>query len=222
MSFLNKVGLLIQGAANDAIDKPLTETTIGYRENIRVLEAAMASMEHNAVLAAAQLPGIERDIKEAQTAIESKTAWIQRILAGPTPDGARSLGAEVVALKSHLADLQASLTAQQEASRNMDEALNTVKRTHTERLLKLREMERLERDTKSKAQIVSATPPPDMLNGLDSSAIEHKLRAKNDEANEAFNRSVGAYRQPESAETASAVDDLLASLKPTAPEPVTK
>lgn len=221
-SFLNKLRVVTLGAVHDLLDKQIdANSPSALRQYIRDLEDALASMRSNATTQAGQVVTLERELRETKSLVETKTATIKRIFAGNDPNKetlARGVGVEVTTLNKRVADLETSLDTQRETSKALDLAVAKVDAKHTQMVGRLHDLERLDRDTKAKEQSANALKAAGSILGsvgeVSVDDIERKMRARNDVANVGLDRAMGGLHVEEDADTAGAVDDLLASLRP--------
>jgi phage shock protein A len=226
-TFLSKLRVVTLGAVHDLLDKAIDlNSPSALRQYVRDLEGALASMQNNAATQAGECTTLDRELREAKAAIDTKTATIKKIYAGDGPNKevvARGLGTEVVNLQKRVTDLTAQLATQQQTSKTLDEAVAKVEARHREMVGRIHDLERLDRDSKAKEQSAHSLQAAGAILGSGSDIsvddIEQKMRARNDVASAKLDRALGGLHVEEDPGTASAVDDLLASLKP---EPVSK
>lgn len=218
--FLSKVRVLTLGTAHDLLDKAIdmNSPTI-LRQYVRDLEDAQGRMQDEAAMQAGAVRTAKREIDTMGGMVEKKKAKIVELNnAGKTAE-ARALAGEVVILQKSLVQREVDLTNLTTSSAQMDLAVQKLINRHTEMLAHLRELERLDRDTKGKEMTSKALESAGKLmsTGADISVdnIEDNMRRKNDVASEKFDRAMGSVNVEEDESTKDEVDALMESLKPT-------
>lgn len=218
-SFLNKLRVVTLGAAHDLLDKQIDlNSPSALRQYTRDLEDALDKMRNEAAVQAGQVRTMIREQGDLEHRIESSKIATTNLLKQGNKDGARVKAAEVVHMTAQLGSTVNALEAQKIASQNTDAAVAQLEAKHTDMVGRVRELERLDRDTKIKEQSAAAMQSASSLvqGGADISVddIESKMRARNDVASEKFDRAIGSVKVEEDPNTSAQVDDLLNSLQP--------
>lgn len=215
--FLQKVRALTLGTAHDLLDKAIDMNSPSMlRQYVRDLEDALDKMKNEAAIQAGSVRTMDRELGDAQATLTTKTTQIKGALAVNKQDAARVLGSSVVILQNRIVQMTADLAAQRKSSADTDTAVGALEQKHSEMLDRLRQLERLDQDTKIKERSSSAMEAAGKLisGGSDMSVdnIEDSMRRRNDVAQAKFDRSIGSVHVEEDPEHTQQVDDLLASL----------
>jgi phage shock protein A len=224
-TFIQKLRVVTLGTVHDLLDKAVdTNSPSALRQHVRDLEAALDRMRNDAAIQAGQLRTMEREDGDLQSRVATEKAVIQKLLAandGVKEELARLKATHIVQLEGQLARLSAQIETQRANSQAIDQAVLKLESKHSEVLFRLRELERLDRDTKAREQAAdSLRLAQAVLNtgNVDSSVddIEGRMLARNDVAREKFDRAVTSMQNSVPAESSSsaAVDELLDSLRP--------
>jgi phage shock protein A len=217
---LQKIRTLTLGATNDLLDKSIDmNSPTMLRQYVRDLEDGLNKLETEAAAQAGAVRTTQRESDDLQHQIDTSTESIKKLLAGDDKAQAiaRTKAQTVVLLKQQLVQKQATLASQKDASTKMDAGLEQLRAKHQAMVTRVRELESMDRETKGKEQAASALNAAGRLieGGADISVddLQSKMRARNDVANEKFERAMGRVTPQADPETDSQVDDFLASLK---------
>lgn len=220
MTFLNKVRALTLGTAHDLLDKAIDENSpTVLRQYVRDLEEAISKMQGEAAVQAAQVVTLQRqqgDAKSDIASLNSKAEALMRSAAPGHEELAKAALAKVVSLQKTASDLTEQIVNQQKASNDLDMTVAALLGKHDTSVARLRDLERLDRDTKAKESAASAlSQAGTLVNGgnVNVDDIESKMRARNDIAGEKFRRSMGDIHADSDPETEEAVNDLFNKLK---------
>lgn len=220
-SFLQKLRVVTLGSVHDLLDKTIDmNSPSALRQYTRDLEDALDRMKNEAAIQAGTVRTMEREHGDLEHQIEVKKAAITKLLSASKDNmPARLRATEVVTLQSRLTALGATLMAQRLTSTNLDAATAKLEAKHADVVARVRELERIDRDSKAKESAASAMTQAGKLiaSGSEISIddIETKMRARNDVASEKFDRAMKNTDIPnEDADKAQAVDSLLDELRP--------
>lgn len=220
-SFMHKLRTATLGTVNDLLDKAIDLNSPSFmRQYVRDLEDALDQMTNQAAVQAGQVRTLSRERDTMQHTIDAKTKDAQISVTKGNQDLARIQAAEVVRLTKELTRMTDDLTAQKQSSANTDKTVALLNEKHSQMISRLRELERLDRDSKMKEQSATAAAGFGKLiaGGADMSVddIQSKMRARNDVASEKFDRAMSSIQTTpeEDCETSAQVDELLASLAP--------
>ena len=220
-SFMGKLRVVTLGAVHDLLDKAIDmNSPSALRQYVRDLEDALDKMRNEAAVQAGGVRTLKRETEEIQKTIAKNKNHISTLLAEGKNDLARVTGQTVISLQKDVDRRTTDLENQEKSAQALDAAVEKLEEKHRQMVNQLRELERLDRDTKGKEQTAKALTAAESLlgNGADISVddIAGKMRARNDVASEKFDRAMGSINESTAVddETAADVDALLASLKP--------
>lgn len=220
-TFLQKLRTVTLGTAHDLLDKAIDlNSPSALRQYVRDLEDALDRLRNEAAVAAGQIRTMEREKGDYESTITYCTQTAQRYVNSGKQDLARIEASKVLRAKENLARVTSQLETQHTTSSNLDNAVALLDAKHTDMVQRVRDLERIDRDSKAKEQAAGALSAAGKLvsGGADISVddIESKMRARNDVANEKFSRAIGDVRVQEDEEHGAAVDDFLSNLAPKA------
>jgi len=218
-TLMQKVRVVLLGHAHDLLDKSIDMSSpSALRQYVRDLEEALQQMETEGATQAGMCRTYAREKADLEAKIATTKVTITTQLSQKKDDLARANAARVVQFQAQLEHKAHDLASQQEASAKTDKAIADLRLKHDTMVSRLRELENLDTDTKIKEKSAAALSAAGKLvsGGADLSvdSIEGRMRARNDVASEQFDRAMGTLSTPEDTETASQVDNLLASLQP--------
>ncbi len=219
---ISKIRTLTLGSIHDLLDEAIDlNSPSALRQYVRDLEAALDKMRNEAAIQAGQIRTLTREIGDLQHNIETETVLVTKILAGNAPNKdtvARTKAATIVNWKKELTNKQDALEAQKKTSADIDSAVAKLDSKHTLMVQQVRELERIDRDSKAKEQAASSLEQAGKLvgngSGISIDDIKGKMNARNDVASEKFERAMGAVQVEDEATASTEVDDLLQSLQP--------
>jgi phage shock protein A len=215
--FLQKLRAFSLGAAHDVLDKAVDMNSPSMlRQYVRDLEDATGKMNSEAAIQLGQVMTLTRERDNLKAKIDADTEAVKKILDS-SPDLARSKGALILQNKSHLAQTESDIVAQRKVSDELALAVSKLQAKHDLMVSRVRELERIDRDSKTKESAAAALNQAGSLIGSVGSEsvddLEDRMRRRNDVASAKFDQSMAAV--PEEQDSAD-VDDFLASLKPEA------
>lgn len=219
-TFLQKLRVVTLGTVHDLLDKEIDmNSPSALRQYVRDLEDALSQMKSSAAIQDGQIRTYTREKDDLTHRIEAaKIVVTNSIKTGASQDVLRVKAAAIVNLQKDLERTIKNLESQKLTSAAADEALAKTEAKHADMVARVRELERLDRDTKSKEQSASTMESANALVNMGSDIsvddVESKMRARNDVASAKFDRAMGSFKVEEDPETSSQVDDLLASLQP--------
>jgi phage shock protein A len=220
-TLMQKLRVVTLGAAHDLLDKAIDlDSPSAIRQYVRDLEEALDRMRNEAAVQAGGIRTLEREIGDLQSKIETGKQTIIKLREGGHDDLARPKAAMVVTQQRTLESDQNNLTGMKNGLASLDAAITQVDSKHQDMVARVRELERMDRDTKAKEQTASALHAAGRLvsGGADMSVddVQKRMQERNDVATEKFNRAMGSVQTTEDPDTTAAVDDLLDSLAPKA------
>lgn len=220
MSFFDKLNTLAKGSAHDLLDRVINENSpTMVRQYVRDLEEGINQIKTNAALSDGQLRTAIRERSELASKVETDKATITKLLASADPKGptlAKDKGAVVVQNQSRLKAMDDSITVQQQIVDKTNQTISALQTKHELMVSRVRELERLDRDTKAKESAATAITNAGKLAGVADNAgvddLEDRMRRRNDVASAKFDSAMGDIHveQPDNDE----VNALLESLKP--------
>lgn len=223
-TFAQKLRTVTLGTVHDLLDKAIDlNSPSALRQHVRDIEHALDKMRDNAAVQAGQVRTLDREIGDTRSRVATDKAVIERILEGQSPvkeELARAKAIAVIRLEKQASDLEDQAQLQRQTSTAIDQAVADLAARHEKSIARLRDLERLDRDSKAKEQAAHSLRSAEaMLTGgaeIGVDDIERKVRARNDVANEALQRALGSLSPTVDEGMASAVDDLLSELRPKA------
>jgi phage shock protein A len=220
MSFLDKLTTFAKGSAHDLLDRAIDlNSPTMVRQYVRDLEDGINQIKTNAALSDGQLRTAIRERSELSSKIETDKATITKLLASTDPKGpqaAKDKGAVVVQNQSRLKAMDDSIAIQQQIVDKTNQTISSLETKHELMVSRVRELERLDRDTKAKESAATAITNAGKLAGVADNAgvddLEDRMRRRNDVASAKFDSAMGDIHvdQPDSDD----VNALLESLKP--------
>ena len=216
MGFLQKLRIVTLGAANDLLDKAVDmNSPSALRQYVRDLEDAIGKMNSELAVQEGGLRSLKREYGDLGAKIASEKNNIKTMMA-TNPDGARARAAIVLEEQKHFDNMGNDINNQQAVIDQLQKSSENLQAKHDLMVSRVRELERLDRDTKTKQAAAHANDAANAILGLDSSKsiddVEDRMRRQNDVASAAFDRSMAAGAKPDETNSAD-VDALLASLK---------
>ncbi len=222
-TFIQKLRIVTLGTVHDLLDKAIdTNSPSALRQHVRDLESALDRMRNDAAVQAGQLRTMERELGDVQARAATEKAVIEKLLAANSSvkeELARLKATSVIQLESQAERLGSQIETQRANSEAIDQAVLKLECKHQEVLYRLRELERLDRDTKAREQAAQSLRVAQtvMTHGADITAvddIERKMLERNDVAHEKFDRAVTFLQNAPAEAPNSAVEELLNSLRP--------
>jgi phage shock protein A len=218
-SFVNKLRVVTLGTVHDLLDKAIDlNSPSALRQYTRDLEDALDKMRNEAAIQAGQIRTMERERDDLTAKIETSKVTIVKLRETGHEDLARIKATEVVRMQTQVGQLTSNLANQRVASAQLDSAVTKLDGKHADIVSRIRDLERMDRDTKAKEQTAQALSAAGRLVGtgadLSVDDIQQRMQARNDVATEKFNRAMGDVKVEDDPETTAAVDDLLNELKP--------
>jgi phage shock protein A len=218
MGFIAKLRIVTLGTVNDLLDKTIDLNSPSViRQYTRDLEDALDRMKNEAVVQAGNVRTLQREKVELDGNIKTTEATIQKLIAGGHEDLARPKAADLIRMRSKFADADGNIAAAVKSSHDIDVAVANLETKHAAMVDRVRELERLDRDTKSRNDAAKALTAAGRLvqGGADISVddVESRMRASNDVAQERFSRAMSDSAVTEDPDTTAAVDDVLSEFK---------
>lgn len=219
--FLSKIRTLTLGTAHDLLDKAIDLNSPSMvRQYVRDLEDALDKMHNEAAIQAGQVRTLERELGDLKHNIETETELARKIVNGTAPNKdqiARAKAQQILEWKQSVPRKEEALEAQRKASQDIDTAVRNLESKHSQMVSRVRDLERMDRDSKVKEQAARSLESAGKLVSTGSSVsiddIESKMAARNDVAQEKFSRAMNSVAVEEDPTQAAQVDDLLNSLK---------
>lgn len=217
-SFLSKLRVVTLGTAHDLLDKAIDlNSPSAIRQYTRDLEDALDRLKSEAAIQAGTVRTLEREKVELSERIKTTEATIKKLVDTGHEDLARPKAADLVRMRKQFGEADGNINSARKSSHDIDVAVAKLEAKHTEMVDKVRELERLDRDTKARTSAAQTITAAGRLvkGGTDISVddVESRMRANNDVAQERFNRAMGDATVLEDTETTAAVDDVLSEFK---------
>jgi phage shock protein A len=220
MSIFSKASLTVRGNINDLLDKVIDlNSPSAVRQQVRDIEAELTHYATDVAVQDGALRTMKREKAELDAKIETDKATISRLKNSTDPNAAelaRSKAALVLTEISQSTSYDSQIASQSQTVAQMQNIKQRLENQHDQLVLRVHELERLDRDSKSKEAAAHAiSSMGSMLNTADTHSIDNitqRMQARNDVASAKFDSAVATL--PAQEETNSAdVDALLASIK---------
>jgi len=220
MSFLAKTRTVILGHLNELLDKTIDLDSIPVlKQYVRDLEDAIDSAKHQTAVSAAQVTTLTRERIRTLSLIKDDKLRAQAFLAQSNEAAARTVAARIADNTHMTASLEAQIATAQQQSQTLQSAVDKMVSKHDAILARVRELETKDRSSKDLEQATRSIKSAGaaLNDGVDSSVdnLAQRIDARNDVAQEEFNRTAGELDTPEDPLKTKAVDDILADLKKT-------
>ena len=223
MAFLQQLGTLLRGKANDLLQKQIDANSITMvREYIRELEDAIDKMRQEAISHAGAVRTNKRETLELSAQIKTVEKTIQSLVENGHQELARPKAAELVRLRKNYDEhIEAASTITKE-SQEADSIVAQMENKHAEMADQLHKLEHLDADTKAKTASAHAMAHFSRLvnsniSGASLDNTAEKLKQQHDHAEEEFSRAMDGAQIHEDPNTTAAVDDVLAEFAKSVP-----
>ena len=215
MSFLQKLRAVTLGTAHDLLDKAVDMNSPSIlRQYIRDLEDALGKMNSEVAIQNGQLRTMKRERDDLSHVIDTDKATAKSLLASQ-PDRARSKAELVVVNQKHLDQMDIDIQNQQKTAEDLAGAVEKLQAKHDQMLSRVRELERIDRDSKTKEATAAALSNAGSLaNSVSSRSVddvEDRMRRRNDVASAKFDQAMSSMPDEHPADSAE-VDALMADL----------
>lgn len=215
-SFLQKLRVVTLGAAHDLLDKAVDmNSPSALRQYVRDLEDAIGKMNSELAVQEGGLRTLKREYGDLGNKIMADKNAVKAMMA-TNPDNARSRAAIIVEEQKHFDSMGLDINKQQDVVNQLQQASENLQAKHDLMVSRVRELERLDRDSKTKESATKAVEAADSILGMGTSDsidnLEDHMRQRNDVASAGFDRAMASMSKPDAANSQE-VDDLLASLK---------
>lgn len=213
--FFQKLRAVTLGAAHDLLDKAIDMNSPSMlRQYVRDLEDAIGKMNSEAAVQIGQVRTLKREQGDLQAKVDADTAFVKTILTS-NPELAKSKAVLIVQNNKHLEQIALDLENQQKMADDLTLSVSKLQAKHDLMVSRVRELERIDRDSKAKESAASALSAAGSLVGsIDSQSIddlEGRMRRRNDVAGAKFDQAMSSV--PEDSTNSDEADALLASLK---------
>ena len=189
------------------------------RQYIRDLEDALTKMKTEEAVQNGQIRTTTREKTDIEAKIAYNRTQASAALANPSEASqkhAREIAAIIVTQNNQLASINQSITDQTASIDALHTTVLRLQAKHDSALTNLRELERLDRDSKSKEQAARAIQNAgSILGSVDNPSVDdlkEHMQRRNDIASAKFDQAMGTI-SPETETDSAEVDALLASLK---------
>lgn len=222
-SFLSKLRAVTLGAAHDLLDKTIDLNSPSVvRQYVRDLEGAIDKLQTEQAIQAGGLRTLQRERGEVAISIENDKATIQKLQEKNATDLARNKAKIVLQNQQRLKDLDTNISNQQQTVDSLSQAVTALNAKHGQMVIKVHDLERLDRDSKAKESAASAINNAGKIAGnADSASIDDltdRMERRHDVADAKFGQAMGNFHVDDvSGVDSDDVDALMAEL---APKPV--
>jgi len=214
-SFFQKLRVTTLGLAHDLLDKYVdTNSPSALRQYVRDLEEAIGKMNSEAAMQIGQVRTLKREQGDLVSKIAADTDYAKANLTAK-PELARSRAALIIQNQKHLASITTDIDNQQKVADQLQLAVSNLTAKHDLMVSRVRELERIDRDSKAKESAADALNAAGSLVGSVGTQsiddLEDRMRRRNDVASARFDQSMATVPADDS--NSEQVDELLASLK---------
>lgn len=214
MSLFQKLRTLTLGTAHDLLDKAIDlNSPTMIRQYVRDLEDAIGKLQSETAVQQGQLTTMKREKTQLEFQISSGKDTVKNYLA-QDPNSAKARAQAAVILNEQKQLDTINLDTQTKVVEELTNTVTALQGKHDLMVARVRELERLDRDTKTKESAAKAiTNAGSILNTVGSKSVDDlqdRMQRRNDVANAKFDSSMGNIKSDDNTEE---VDALLASLK---------
>lgn len=220
MSFMQRIRLVVKAEANNLLDRAIDLNSIPVlKQYIRDLEDAIGKTQHEAAVASASVTTLNRQKTGLDYAINHDKAVASTYLNKGDEASARSVALRIHNQQEQSDSFAEQITAAKEQSKQLDSVVEKLNTKHSEIMSRLHILENKDRSAKAlegataSLKSAGALVSDNLNNSLDN--ISQKIEARNDVAQEEFNRAMGTLDTPPDPTKEAAVDDILNSLRQT-------
>lgn len=219
--FLSQLRSLTLGTAHDLLNKTidLNSPTV-VRQNLRDIEDALGKLNSDAAVSEGQLRTLKRELGDLSQKVITDKATLAKLLESKDPTAvtlARTKAALVIEEQRQVGAKTADIDVQESAAAKMQNAVTQLQGRHDMLASRVRELENLDRDSKSREAAARALNSAAALMNTGTSSsidnIETRMRERNDIAAAKFDQAIGSMPAEDHSEE---IDALLASLAPVA------
>lgn len=225
MSLIQRLRTVTLAYGNNLLDKTIDMNSLPMvRQYIRDLEDAIDKTAHEAAVAAANVTILQQQIDTNTRTTAADTDRAKAFLAKGDQTSARLVAGRIHDNNVLLESLKEQIAAATQNSTQMDTTLEQLRSRHTEAMNNLRRLEGEDRQARNmegankslkeaSAVLGDGNSVNDSINNMSA-----KIHQRNVVANEEFHRTVASMQPAPDPVRDSAVDEILAGLKPE-PEP---
>jgi phage shock protein A len=219
MNIFSKASLTVRGNINDLLDKVIDlNSPSAVRQQARDIESELSHYGTDVAVQDGALRGKIREKAELASKIETDKATLSQLKASTAPNAeevTRTKATFVLSEIERSKALDGEISSQQQVVAQMNNIKQRLSSQHDQLVLRIHQLESLDRDTKSKEAAAHAiSSMGSMLNTSDTHSIDNitqRMQARNDVASAKFDSAVATLPAP--VETNSAdIDALLASV----------
>lgn len=215
--FLQKLRIVTLGAAHDLLDREIDmNSPSALRQYVRDLEDAIGKMNSELAVQEGGVRTLNREYGDLGHKIVGDKSDVKALVAAGKNDVARGRAAIIVEEQKHFDQMGIDITNQQDVVDKLQTASQNLQAKHDLMVQRVRELERLDRDSKTKEMAATAVTEANDILGADGSEsidnLEEHMHERNDIASAKFDRAMASTPQPTGADSPE-VDELLASLK---------
>jgi phage shock protein A len=199
MSIFAKARLVTLGSINDLLDKVIDlNSPSAVRQQVRDIEDAINRLSTDAAVESGSLRTQTREKSELESKIATDKATITKLEASTDPNAAAITRAKkqlVITEVGNLNSLTDQITNQTKEVSDLNSTVQLLNAKHDQLVARVRFLENLDRDTKSKEHADSAIKNVGfVLNSINNGSIDNlqqRMQARNDVANAKFEQSMG-------------------------------
>jgi phage shock protein A len=221
MGFLQKTRTVVMAHMNELVDKAIDINSIPVlKQGIRDLEDALASQQHQANIATAQIATLTRDKEAAFDSIVLDKRRAQAFLTStpPNENAAREVAGRIADQQQIVTSLTAQIETAKQQSQSMQAMVEKMRAKHDSYLSRVRALESTDRSTKFMEQSSASMKQANAVLGV---GVDHnvddvasRINARHDVAEVEFQQTAADMNDgPEDPLKKQAVDDILADLK---------
>jgi len=220
MSLFEKLRIVTLGNLHDLLDKTIDlNSPSALRQYVRDLEEATNKLNTEAAVQTGQLRTMTREHDDLVSKIEQQKAVVAQLLKSTEPNAAelaRGKAQLILTEQKQVDSLSQNLVTQKKTADDLAGAVIRLQNKHNEMVARVRELERIDRDSKAKEQAAHAIQNAGSILGTaDTNSVDdlqERMLRRNDVANASFDQAMSSV-QAEPETNSGDVDALLASLK---------
>lgn len=220
-TFLSKLRVVTLGTAHDLLNQVIdSNSPSAMRQYVRDLESAIDKLKTEAATQDGQIRILNREKSELDSKIATDKQTISKLMVSTQPNAkeiAKGKAAVVIQNQKQSDQYVQDIQVQTEAAAKLNATIVTLDNKHTLMVSRVRELERLDRDSKAKESAASALKNAGSLidsgNDISIDDVENKMRSRNDVASAKFDQALGGIQTDTT--DSDDVNALLESLTPT-------
>jgi phage shock protein A len=221
MGLFSKISVVARAHANEVVDKVIDMNSIPVvTQYIRDLETNLSDLKHQAAVAAANVTTLTNQQTGLLNSVAQNKARAKAFKdQGDEANARKVVETTIVPLQAQADALTPQIATAKDASQHLDAAVAQVQTRHDSMVQQLRTLQTKDRSAHAMEGATKAMKAAaGVVSNLDASQsvdnLASRIDARNDVANEEFNRTVNEFAPPEPADplAKAAADSIFNSL----------